>query len=157
MLFWTHKFHWQDRCSSSLTHWGRVPHICVSKLTITGSDYGLPPGRRQAIIWNNAGMSLIRTWWTNFSEILCEIRTFSFKKMYLKIVVCEMVANIPRRQCDIRLGYRQNVVNSQLSLPLIGNGISVTDYSISRHLTNTWYHLVPLPTQYLLLTVLNGN
>ena len=33
-----------------LTHWGRVTHICVSKLTIIGSYNGLSPGRRQAII-----------------------------------------------------------------------------------------------------------
>ena len=33
-----------------LTHWGRVTHICVSKLTIIGSDNGLSPGRCQAII-----------------------------------------------------------------------------------------------------------
>ena len=32
-----------------LTHWGRVTHICVSKLTIIGSDNGLSPGGRQAI------------------------------------------------------------------------------------------------------------
>ena len=33
-----------------LTHWGRVTQICVSKLSILGSDNGLSPGRRQAII-----------------------------------------------------------------------------------------------------------
>ena len=33
-----------------LTHWGRVTHICVGNLTIIGSDNGLSPGRRQAII-----------------------------------------------------------------------------------------------------------
>ena len=33
-----------------LTHWDRVTHICVSKLTIIASDNGLSPGRRQAII-----------------------------------------------------------------------------------------------------------
>ena len=33
----------------TLTHWGRVTHICVSKLSILGSDNGLSPGRRQAI------------------------------------------------------------------------------------------------------------
>ena len=38
-----------------LTPWGRVTHICVSKLNIIGSDNGLSPGRRQAIIWTNAG------------------------------------------------------------------------------------------------------
>ena len=40
--------------SCVLTHWGRVTHICVSKLIIIGSDNGLSPGRRQAIIWTNA-------------------------------------------------------------------------------------------------------
>ena len=40
--------------SNDLTHWGRVTHICVGKLTIIGSDNGLAPGRRQAIIWTNA-------------------------------------------------------------------------------------------------------
>ena len=67
-----------------LTHWGRVTHICVSKLTIIGSENGLSPGRRQAIIWTNAGMLLIWPLGTNFNEILIEIRTFSFKKMHLK-------------------------------------------------------------------------
>ena len=33
-----------------LTHWGRGTHICVGNLTIIGSDNGLSPGRRQAII-----------------------------------------------------------------------------------------------------------
>ena len=30
----------------SLTHWGRVTHICASKITIIGSDYGVLPSRR---------------------------------------------------------------------------------------------------------------
>ena len=71
--------------SMELTHWGRVTHICVSKLTIIGSDNGLSPGRRQAIIWTNAGILLIRTLGTNFSEILSAIHTFSLKKMHLKM------------------------------------------------------------------------
>ena len=33
----------------------RVTHICVSNLIFIGSDNGLSPGRRQAIIWTNAG------------------------------------------------------------------------------------------------------
>ena len=45
--------------SDALTHWGRLMHICVSKLNIIGSDNGLSPGRRQAIIWTNAGILLI--------------------------------------------------------------------------------------------------
>ena len=69
----------------SLTHWGRVTHLCVSKLTSIASDNGLSPGRRQAIIWTNAGILLIGPLGTNFSEIFSEIHTFSFKKMRLKI------------------------------------------------------------------------
>ena len=69
-----------------VTHWGRVTHICVSKLTIIGSDNGLSSGRRQAIIWTNAEILLIGPLvGTNFSEILMEIHTFSFKKMHLKM------------------------------------------------------------------------
>ena len=51
-------------------------HICVSKLTSIGSDNCLV--RWQAIIWTNAGILLIGSWGTNFSEILIEIHTFSF-------------------------------------------------------------------------------
>ena len=43
-----------------LTHWGWAMHICVSDLTSIGSDNGLSPGRRQAIIRTNAGILLIR-------------------------------------------------------------------------------------------------
>ena len=68
-----------------LTHWGRVMHICVSKLIITGSDNGLLPGQRQAIIQTNAGILLIEPLRTNFSEISIEIHTFSFKEMHLKM------------------------------------------------------------------------
>ena len=58
---------------------------CVSNLTITGSDNGLSPGWHQAIIWTNAGILLIRTLGTKFSEILSEMHTFSFTKMHLKM------------------------------------------------------------------------
>ena len=68
-----------------LSHWGRATHICVGDLTITGSDNGLSPGRRQAIIWTNAGKLLIGPLGINFSEILIEILRFSFKKMRLKV------------------------------------------------------------------------
>ena len=68
-----------------LTHWGRVMHICVSKLTIIGADNGLSLGWRQAIIWTNAGILLIRALGTNISEILIKICAFSLKKMLLKM------------------------------------------------------------------------
>ena len=68
-----------------LIHWGRVTHICVSKLTIFGSDNGMSPDRRQAVIWTNAGILLIEPLRTKFSEIFIEIYTFSFGKMHLKM------------------------------------------------------------------------
>ena len=60
-----------------LTHSGRVTHICVGNLAIIGW--------RQAIIWTNAGILTIGPFGTNFSEILIDILTLSFKKMSLKV------------------------------------------------------------------------
>ena len=85
--------------SSSLTHWGRVTHICVGKLTIIDSDNGLSPERRQANIWTNAGMLLIGPLGTNFSEILIEIQTFSLKKIRSKMSSVKW--------CSFRLGLNE--------------------------------------------------
>ena len=62
-------------------HWGRLTHICASKLTSIGSDNGLAPSRRQAIIWTNAGILLIGPLGTHLSEIIIEIQ--------FENVVCE--------------------------------------------------------------------
>ena len=77
--------HQHDSLISILTHPGRTTHICVSKLTIIGSDNGLSPDRRQAIIGTNAGILLIGPVGTNFSETLKELHTSSLKKMHLKM------------------------------------------------------------------------
>ena len=62
-----------------------MTHICISDLTFIGSDNGLLPGRRQAIIWTNDGILLIITMRTNFSEILMESLKFSLKEMHLNV------------------------------------------------------------------------
>ena len=62
-----------------------MTHICVGNLTIIVSDNGLSPGRRQTIIYTNAGILLIGTLGTSFIEILSKIHTFSFNKMHLKL------------------------------------------------------------------------
>ena len=80
------------------THWCRVVHICVSKLTFIGSDNGLSPGGHQAIIWINDGILLTGTLGTNFSEILSEIHAFHSRNAF-ENVVCEMAAILPRHQC----------------------------------------------------------
>ena len=82
-----------------LTHWGRVMQIWVTDLTISGSDNGLSPGRRQAIIRTNAGILLIRPLGTKFSEILFKILIFSFKKMRLKMSSAKKAAILSRPQC----------------------------------------------------------
>ena len=69
----------------TLTHWGQVTHICVGKLTITGSDNDLSPGRRYSIIRTNVGILLIGPVGTNFNENSIGIQTFPFKKMELKM------------------------------------------------------------------------
>ena len=68
------------------THWCRAMHICVHKLTIIVSDNGLLSGRRQAIILTIAGILFIGPLGTNCSENLIKIHTFSFKKIYFKML-----------------------------------------------------------------------
>ena len=70
---------------NNLTHWGRVTHIFVSKLTTIDSGNGLSPGRHQAIVWTNAGILLIEPLGRVFSETFIETQAFSFKKMHLKM------------------------------------------------------------------------
>ena len=61
-----------------------MTHIC-GKQSIIGSDNGLSPGRRQAIIRTNAGILLIGPPGTNFGEILIGIQIFSIKEIQLKM------------------------------------------------------------------------
>ena len=84
-----------------------MTHICVGNLPIIGSDNGLLPDRRQALIWTNAGILLIGRLGTNFSEILIKIITFSFKKIRLKMSSA--------KSCSFRLGLNElmNVVQLQ--------------------------------------------
>ena len=57
-------------------------------------------GRRQAIIWTNAGILLIGPLGTNFSEILIEIHIFSFfQENAFEYVVWKKVAILTRPQC----------------------------------------------------------
>ena len=96
-----------------LAHWGRMTHICVGNLATIGSENGLYPGRRQAIIYTNAKILLIGPLWTHFREILIKIRTISFKESFLS-VVCEMAVILSRPQC----------VNVRGTKPLLNESIS---------------------------------
>ena len=72
---------WEAATEARLTHWGRVKHMCASKLNIIRPNNDLSPGRRQP----NAGIMFIRPIGTNFSEIWNETHTFPFNKMHLKM------------------------------------------------------------------------
>ena len=65
-----------------------MAHICVSKQTTIGSNNGLSPGRRQAIIYTNAKILLIGPLGTNISE---NSNIFIQENAFAN-VVCEMAA-----------------------------------------------------------------
>ena len=69
-------------------------HFLVSKLAIIGSDNGLSPGRRQAIVWTNNGISLIRTLGTNFSELFENV-------VWEMAVVCRGLTMLIIRVCNV--------------------------------------------------------
>ena len=85
-LLWSTFYLFPNLVDICLTHRGLEMHICISKLTIIGSDNGLLPGRHQAIIWTNVGILLIGHLGTNFSEMLIKIHTFLFTKIHLKML-----------------------------------------------------------------------
>ena len=80
-----------------LTHWIRVTHICVSKIIIIGSDNGLSPGWRQAIIWPNAGILLIG--YTFKWNIIWNQYIF-IQELDLKIVVYKMASISAGPRCN---------------------------------------------------------
>ena len=65
---------------TKLNHLGRVTHICVSKLTIVGSDKWLVAWSAQSHCLNQCWNIVNWTRRTNFSGILIKIQRFSFKK-----------------------------------------------------------------------------
>ena len=79
-------FHWEVKLN-----WLRSSNVCVDDLTTNGSDNGLLPCRRQAIIRTNAGILLIEPLRTNFCEILIEILTYIEIELDWKPFVHEII------------------------------------------------------------------
>ena len=71
-------------------------HICVSKLSIIGSDNGLSPGWHQVIIKINAEIVLIEPSATIFSGISVENHTFYVNAF--ENGICKMVTILSRPQ-----------------------------------------------------------
>ena len=68
-------------------------------LSTTGSDNGLSPGRRQAIIWTSSVLLLIGFFVTKLSEILIEIYTFSFNECIGKCLMENGVHFVSASMC----------------------------------------------------------
>ena len=85
------------QCVNSLCNEGRI--YASVNYAIIGSDNGLSPARRQAIIWTNAGILLIGPLGTNFSEIFIKIKTFSLTNLHLKVLSAKVAAILSRPQC----------------------------------------------------------
>ena len=103
-----------------------MTHICVINLIIIGSDNGLSPDQHQAIIWTNAGILSIGPLGTNFSEILIEILTFSFKKMCLKVSFAK------RRPFCLSL----NVLISEKTPHILSSQHAIDSFTIPLHSPN---------------------
>ena len=98
-------------------------HICVGKLSIIGSDNGLLPGRRQAIIRTSVGILLTGPLGTNFSEILIEIHKFSFKKIHFKMAdILSRPQCVKRQTISIPGTDSQLVVPSRITIRATSNG-----------------------------------
>ena len=125
----------------NLTHWGQTTHICVSILTIIGSDNGLSPGRRQAIIWTIAGIFFIGPLGTHFSEILIGIQTFSFKKTHLKMSSAKWRPFVSASMCQMmKIGYymRTSPILCLLMFSLSAASTSATIVLTMQKINGSW-------------------
>ena len=82
-----------------LNHWGRVTHICASKLTIIDSNNCLSPDQRQAIIGIIAGILLTGPLGTNFSAVKFYSEFIHFHQKFIWDCRHEMAAILFRLQC----------------------------------------------------------
>ena len=92
----TYKINILLRLQGFLTHWGIVTDICVSRLTIIGSDNGLAPSRPPSHYLNQCWLIANWTPGNKFQWIWIEILSFSFKKMHLQMLSAQMAAILSR-------------------------------------------------------------
>ena len=99
---------------------------------IIGSDNGLLPTQRQAIIWTNAGILLIGTLGTNVSEILIAIHTFLFKKMRFKISSAKWQPFCLGLNVFTHWGRVTHTCVSKLTIIGSNNGLSVPSHYLNQ-------------------------
>ena len=95
-------------------------HIHVGKTTIIGLHNGLSPGRRQAIIWTNAGILLIVHLGKNQWNIDRNSYIFIQENAFVN-VVCQMASILYRHQyvnaySDIEISIKVNYVTNHLGI-----------------------------------------
>ena len=85
---------------SALTHWGRVTHICVNKLTIIGSDNDLSPGRQATSHYLNQCWNIVN--WTLGNKLQWYLNRNSYiliQENAFEYVVRKLAAILSRPQC----------------------------------------------------------
>ena len=82
---WSNGAAHRDPGGGYLTHWGQETHICISKISIIGSDNGLLPGPLHYLnqCWDIDNFTPRNKLWYNINRKL--IHFYSFKKMHLKM------------------------------------------------------------------------
>ena len=129
--------------SVRLIHWGRVTHICVSKLTIIDSDNGLAPSRRQAIIWTSAVILLIGPLGINSVKYQSKFKHFHSRKC---VWTCRLskILFLPQYLTRNQDKGKHNGWSSQRN----GSWISIVEYKL------LWSFEINWVRQYLVNVVL---
>ena len=110
-----------------LTRWGRLTHMSQYTNHHWFRYHGLSPGRRQAIIWTNAGILLVGPLGTNSSIIFVQENGF-------ESVVCKMASILSRLQwVKMRLGSAYKCI------------MIVQAVSSSNSLSCPWSHVLGIP------------
>ena len=133
----------------------------MSRVSI-GSDNGMSPIRRQAIISTSARLLSIGPLGTNFSEIVVTNRTFSFKKMRLKMsptkwrpfIVKVWKEIIPRRNhwsAHSVVWDRTPTLRIEAHILIIIVRISLGNWSITKKLQILDVQKYPIPMTLLIL------
>ena len=89
-----------------------MTQICVGKLTIIGSDNGLSPGRRQAIIWTKCWNIANLTLMNKFQWYFYQNSIIFIPENELENVVCEMASILSRPQCvnnSVAVRYKKSI------------------------------------------------
>ena len=119
-----------------LIHWGRVTHICISKLN--HHWFRSWPVRHQAIIWTNYGIFLLGYLRTNLSEFLFFRNSCSFIQENAFENVCEMATILSQPQYINDMMTSSNGNLFRVTGPLCGEFTGPGEFSTQRPVTRSF-------------------